>query len=70
MVDEDGDQWHRWEDRLRNGAFLLLGLAGAVNELFLRHGEPRVTALAFIATLLGLHFVLPGPNGKSRRGRR
>jgi hypothetical protein len=56
----EDEQWHRWEDRIKSGALLLIGLVGTVNELFIRAGEPRVTALAFLAGVLGLPFVL-GP---------
>ncbi len=43
---------------LRDGIWLLLGTAGAVNELFLRSGSERPYVLAFLGALLGLPLFL------------
>lgn len=60
---DDDQQWHRWEERIKSAFLLVLGMAGVINELFLRAQEPRVTVLAFLAGVLGLPFVLDTKRG-------
>lgn len=50
-------EYTKWDKRLRDLAVFLLGCAGVVNELWIQK-EPRLYALLFIATMLGLPFVL------------
>lgn len=51
------DQWARWDKRVRDLVLFAVGIAGIVNELFLSD-EPNPTALVFLATIVGVPFVL------------
>lgn len=57
--DLDEEKWDKWESRLKSLAILVAGIAGIINELFLR-SEPRETALVFLGTLIGLPLVISG----------
>lgn len=57
--DSDEERWDKWESRLKSLAILVAGIAGIINELFLRP-EPRETALVFLGTLIGLPLVISG----------
>lgn len=46
-----------WDKRVRDTALFILGLAGVINELFIK-AEPQPYALIFLGSLLGLPFVL------------
>lgn len=60
------DKWGKWDKRVRDIGIYILGLVGALNELF-RQTEPRVTALLFIASMLGLPFVFRADELRARR---
>ena len=46
-----------WNPRVRDSALFLIGIAGVVHELFFIT-EPRVAALVFLGSLIGMPFVL------------
>lgn len=59
------DKWSTWDKRLRDTLIYLLGIVGAINELFLEK-DPRPTALVFIGSIIGAPFALKAD--ERRRG--
>lgn len=59
------DRWQRWDKRVRDAVLFIIGIIGVVNELFYEP-EPRAGALIFLASILGIPFVLRAD--EKRRG--
>lgn len=58
-------QWERWDKRLRDIVLFLIGIAGVCNELWIEQ-EPRLYALIFLGSILGIPFALRAD--EKRRG--
>lgn len=58
-----GDVWVRYEKRVRDGIIFMVGIGGCINELFIV-AEPRPAALVFLASLIGVPFVLSADEKK------
>lgn len=59
------DRFALWDRRVRDILLYVVGIGGVINELFVVH-EPRVYALVFLASILGIPFVLR--QDEKRRG--
>lgn len=59
------DLWARWDKRVRDSIIFVVGIVGCVNELFFVE-SPRPAALVFLASLIGIPFVLSADETKSR----
>jgi hypothetical protein len=55
-VSQNG-RYERNEKRVRDAIIFSVGILGSINELWVVD-EPRIYALAFLASLLGLPFIL------------
>lgn len=51
------NKWQIWDKRVRDVGLYIVGMLGVINELFIQP-EPRPTSLVFLATVLGIPFVL------------
>jgi hypothetical protein len=61
------DKWSLWDKRLRDAIIFAVGIFGTMNELFII-SDPRPSALIFLASLIGVPFVLQADEKKSRDG--
>lgn len=59
------DLWMRWDKRVRDSIIFIVGILGVVHELFIIP-EPRPYALLFLASLIGIPFVLAQDETKNR----
>jgi hypothetical protein len=53
----DEDQWSLWDKRLRDALIFIVGIIGTIHELFVIV-DPRPYALVFLASLIGIPFVM------------
>ena len=60
------DVWVRYEKRVRDAIIFLVGIGGCINELFIVD-EPRPSALVFLASLVGVPFILQADERKAKR---
>jgi hypothetical protein len=60
------DQWSVWDKRVRDGLIFVMGIIGCAHELFILP-DPRPSALVFVASLLGLPFVLSADESRNKR---
>lgn len=58
------DIWARWDKRVRDTIIFLVGVGGCINELFFI-ADPRPAALVFLASLIGIPFVLSADESKA-----
>lgn len=58
------DLWNRYDKRVRDSIIFMVGVGGVINELFVEN-EPRPAALVFLASLIGVPFVLSADEKKS-----
>lgn len=61
------DVWARWDKRVRDTIIFLVGVGGCINELFFI-AQPRPAALVFLASLIGIPFVLSADESKMKKG--
>lgn len=57
------DVWARWDKRVRDTIIFCVGVGGCINELFFVP-DPRPAALVFLASLIGIPFVLSADETK------
>lgn len=56
-VRREQDKWLIYEPRIRDAVIFIVGVGGVINELFILE-SPRSVALVFLASLIGVPFVL------------
>ncbi len=61
------DAWIKYDKRVRDSIIFLVGIGGCINELFVVN-QPRPAALVFLASLIGIPFVLSADEKKSPPG--
>jgi hypothetical protein len=71
MVDEElrpstGDGWSRWDKRVRDTIIFTVGVMGCVHELFIVP-DPRPAILIFLASLIGVPFVLSADEARREK---
>lgn len=59
-------RYERNEQRIRDAVIFALGVFGSVNELWFQ-SHPRPYALAFLASVLGIPFILRADSLRRRR---
>lgn len=62
----ESDLYTRYEKRVRDGLIFTVGIVGVINELFLV-AEPRPSSLIFLASLIGVPFVLGADEKRTRK---
>lgn len=60
------DVWARWDKRVRDSIIFIVGVGGCIHELFIVP-EPRPAALVFLASLIGVPFVLSADESKGTK---
>lgn len=55
------------ENRIRDAVIFVIGIGGVVNELFVLD-DPRPSALVFLASLIGVPFVLSADERRAAEG--
>lgn len=58
------ERWAKYEKRIRDSVIFLVGIGGVINELWVEP-SPRAAALVFLASLIGVPFVLSADEKRS-----
>lgn len=61
------DKWDKWDKRIRDVVLFIVGIGGIINELWFVT-EPRPWALGFLASVVGVPFILEAQLRQRRKG--
>jgi hypothetical protein len=65
QVRRSDDAWSLWDKRVRDSVIFLVGVLGVIHELFIV-SDPRIAALVFLGSLIGVPFVLSADERRDR----